>query len=258
MATTILRVSLGGNTYDESSPKFVSRFVAEAGFDGDLSNGNEQSQLQWNYFSEASDEAGRSRQLGGIHFRRGNIAGIKQGITLGHATLIDFGVRSETGKPAKSKTIEDNLPRLRFGTFKKDEITGLPSNKSGEVEMYGFRGNDKLISINKNHDYSADEEITMFGGHGRDSFIISMAANGSPNVRIADLEPSEDGEGWKDKIVFKDYKSPKNIKDFLTINKTSSPEGLPYSEISFDDLDISLQIDGDWTKNHLLNAFDTV
>jgi hypothetical protein len=39
--------------------------------------------LAWNTFSEAADEAGLSRRLGGIHFRNGDLQGRAMGRRIG-------------------------------------------------------------------------------------------------------------------------------------------------------------------------------
>ena len=104
--------------------------------------------LEWETFSEASDEAGISRIYGGIHFEDGDL----NGRTLGR----------EAAKNVWEETQVVITPNTIIGTNNNDNLIGSLANDL----IYGNRGEDTLLGNDGND--------LLYGGKGND--IINGAA----------------------------------------------------------------------------------
>ena len=189
-SAVIMRDALGGNYYPTNSESFKSRFSSKKGFDSESSNGNELTNLSWEYLSEQAEEAGFSRMLGGIHMRSGNLTGMILGTEIGHRVinrrkLENDGINLE-GRV--NKLLDPLQPELQFGTLGKDELTGLRSIQEGLGEVYGFAGDD-VISYQLRGNQGLTR-INLFGGMGHDHFLID-GDPGGPIIRIGDYELNE-------------------------------------------------------------------
>jgi len=173
-AATVLRGLLGTNELNASItlPNEVARFDP-LGFDGQSGSNGAAITISWDYLSGAAEQAAQSRLYGGIHFLDGNWLGQIVGIEAGTATLTRLDQLlsgSEAAAPAPLQT---------FGTMAADQLTGPPQAEAG-VELYGFAGDDVLIS-------GGSPMAQLFGGEGLDTFVI----NSNEPTWIRDFQSSE-------------------------------------------------------------------
>ncbi|MCL2924796.1 MAG: calcium-binding protein [Trichodesmium sp. MAG_R04] len=98
--------------------------------------------LEWETFSEASDEAGLSRIYGGIHFEDGDLNGRRLG--------------REVAKNVWEETQVVITPNTIIGTNNNDNLIGSVANDL----IYGNRGEDTLLGNNGND--------LLYGGKGND------------------------------------------------------------------------------------------
>jgi hypothetical protein len=159
-AATVLRELLGTNQFGASItlPNEAARFDP-LGFDGQSGSNGPAITLSWDYLSGAAEQAGQSRLYGGIHFVDGNWLGQIVGIEAGTATLNRLQ-QLIGGSPTAS-----TQPVQIFGTMAADVITGPQQTEAG-VQLYGFAGDDVLIS-------GGSPMAQLFGGEGVDTFVIS-------------------------------------------------------------------------------------
>lgn len=184
-ASTVMKEVFASNRFDFESEDFASRFDTTDGFNGDPTDGNELTRLNWQYFSLAAEEAGMSRLYGGIHMQEGNWLGLKYGIQIGHAALLKVHalMRGEGARAPNGSAIWfGRSPKFVFGTMSEDDLTDAEVMKD-RGEMYGFFGNDTLTTGST----LLAASIEMFGGYGQDKFVL----NGDAELAIRDYEPGE-------------------------------------------------------------------
>lgn len=158
------------------------RFDKNEGFNGDHADGNENTTLSYDTFSQAADAAGFSRLLGGIHCMQGNILGLEIGAQVGHKTvtfLREIFGETDLGADPVANVFNDII----FGTGKEDTLTANCVEGS-PVEVYGFYGDDVLIVYDPPEDNCGP--VNLFGGDGADTFKIGR------RVTIQDYEENKD------------------------------------------------------------------
>jgi len=168
-AAGVLRNLLGSNVFGQSVTlaDSASRFDPN-GFDGVAGSGDPIT-LSWATFSQAAEQAGLSRLLGGIHFNDGNLQGQIIGAQVGAITNAKLDLLFNSS-PVPSQTASQ-----LFGTMEADILDTITA-PTGLQEIYGFGGNDLLIGGGNGTQY-----WDLFGGDGVDSFLIK--AGGSTLVR---------------------------------------------------------------------------
>lgn len=184
-ASTVLKETFASNYFGYQSHSFNSRFDLDDGFDGDPSNGNEFTDLSWEYLSLAAEEAGMSRLYGGIHMQEGNWIGLKFGIEIGHASLAKVKALmrgNAVSTPDFSAVWFEKSPKLLFGTMSADELSAHNVTRR-HAEVYGFYGDDTLNSGTS----SRVKSVELFGGYGQDTFVLS----GDARLKIRDYELGE-------------------------------------------------------------------
>jgi len=176
--------------------------------------------LEWETFSEASDEAGLSRLYGGIHFEDGDINGRSLGRQVG----------GEVWEEAQSLL----NPNKIMGTRRDDELIGTNANDlihsgRGDDTIQGLDGND-LIHSGKGDDIinagggrdiigsdKGDDIIT--GGTGADTFDFRA---GYGDDIITDFEDGIDMIRLRGGLEFED----------LTIAQVGSDTSITTEELS--------------------------
>lgn len=132
--------------------------------------------LFWETFSEAADEAGLSRQFGGIHVRSGDLEGRALGRIVADAAWkqAQFFINGGGIVPLIDGTPgNDNL----FGTIANEVIRGLAGNDNlfgngGEDRILGGTGNDALYGNSGNDELDGgDDDDLLFGNGGNDQLI---------------------------------------------------------------------------------------
>jgi len=171
-AMVALRLILGTNVFDFVTEPFQCRFDTSGGFDGDESNGNEYTTLDFKYLSEATDAAGFSRLLGGIHMMQGNIVGLEMGTKIGHGVV--GHVRGLFGEDVGDDPVNDVDSDILFGTGGDDAIT-VPCNVDGNSEAYGYYGGDTLEYLGGSLGQLCGQ-VTLFGGDDEDTFRVGDVA----------------------------------------------------------------------------------
>ncbi len=178
-ASAILTNLLGTNVFGFSTTLAdqQARFDPN-GFDG-IANGSsgDPITLSWAYFNTAAEQAGLSRLYGGIHFNQGNLLGQIMGLQVGDFMTSQLNTLF-TGKQTKSAT------ELLFGTTNQDrlEYDTITGSNVDTLKIYGFGGDDILIAN------GGFESTELFGGDGRDVFVISDNARGT---KIRDYQDNE-------------------------------------------------------------------
>jgi len=182
-ASTVISKVLQSNFFDYRSENFISRFDLNDGFDGDTENGNEETNLYWEFLSLAAEEAGMSRLYGGIHMMEGNWIGLQMGVRTGHAALSKVDALIDGTASAINDDNEwlSQAPELLFGTMKADDLEVVPA-EGALSEVYGFYGNDVL----RVSDTSAGH-VSLLGGDGVDTFVIA----GDSDIQIRDYQRDE-------------------------------------------------------------------
>ena len=168
-AMVVLRLILETNVFDFVSEPFKCRFDTDGGFDGDETNGNEYTTLDFKYLTEATDAAGFSRLLGGIHMMQGNMVGLEMGTKIGHGVV--GLVRDLFGEDVGDDPVDDIDSDIVFGTGGDDEMD-IECNADGNSEAYGYYGADTL-------QYMGGEicgKVTLFGGDDADTFRVGDVA----------------------------------------------------------------------------------
>ena len=199
------------------------------GFDGIPGFGGSAITLSWPYFTYAAEQAGLSRLYGGIHFRDGNLLGQIVGLQVGSKVANKTqSLFNAFGSPAGAET---GAPVQIFGTMDNDEILGLSLGQS-PVEIYGFGGNDLLIS-------GGESDHNLFGGFGTDTFAI----NSIGNTRIMDFQLNES-------IIFAN-----NLLDISLITTATSwtiGNGIkaPLTTLFVDNTKVAT-VDGNWSLAQL-------
>ena len=246
-SAVVLRNTLGSNYYPSESRAFISRFSDKDGFDGLASNGNEERTLKWTYFSQQAEEAGFSRMLGGIHMASGNLEGMKLGITIGHRVLERIKIENEVGLLSSeiTKTLDDRVPELVFGTLDSDFLIGVFSGNDASGQIYGFDGDD-IIGFDL-ADGAAPESIDIFGGSGNDRFLIIPSS--STLIRIADYEDGEVIEISRDLSI-------KSLQE-IEVETLSSASGLGFTRVSAGER-LLFELDGIFNNSHLLESIQIV
>ena len=153
-ATTITHI-LGTNVFHktitalDSDSRFDSR-----GFDGNPDT-NSTVSIGWKYSTDGAQDAGDSREAGGIHFEDGNYWGLRLGAHVGHfvSTKVDALFNG-------SELVDDDL-QILVGTMGEDTLIG----ESLGIKIYGLSGDD-IIQSERN-------DVQMFGGFGDDTFRLS-------------------------------------------------------------------------------------
>ena len=179
-AEVVLRLLLRTNVFDFVSEPFLCRFDTAGGFDGDASNGNEYTTLDFETLSQAADAAGFSRLLGGIHMMQGNLAGLEMGTKVGHGVVSHL--RDLFGEDVGEDPVGDvhDEGYLLFGTGGNDAVS-VPCNPVGLTEAFGYYGDDTLEFIG-----GVDcGSVHLFGGSGADIFRVGTVAT------IQDYEPED-------------------------------------------------------------------
>ena len=179
-AEVVLRLLLRTNVFDFVSEPFLSRFDTTGGFDGDASNGNEYTTLDFETLSQAADAAGFSRLLGGIHMMQGNLAGLEMGTKVGHGVVSHL--RDLFGEDVGEDPVGDvhDEGYLLFGTGGNDAVS-VPCNPVGLTEAFGYYGDDTLVFLGG----VECGPVSLFGGEGADIFRIGKVAT------IQDYEPED-------------------------------------------------------------------
>ncbi len=177
-AASVITNLLGTNVLGTSvTLKDQESRIDPNGFDGQPGLDGSAITLSWPYFTYAAEQAGISRLYGGIHFRDGNLLGQIVGLQVGSKVANKTqGLFNAFGSPTG---VETGAPAQIFGTMDNDILTGL-STGQGPVEIYGFGGNDLLISGGESHH-------NLYGGFGIDTFAI----NSIGNTRIMDFQQNE-------------------------------------------------------------------
>ena len=156
--------------------------------------------LEWNTFSEASDQAGISRIYGGIHFEDGDLNGRALG--------------REVAEHVWEKTQGVITPNTIIATNEKDNLIGsvtndlIYSNRSDDI-VFGNEGNDMLCG-GKGNDivnggagadliYGDFGDDILIGGVGGDNF--HFRSNDGNNI-ITDFEDGIDVIGLGDGLSF--------------------------------------------------------
>ena len=221
LGTNVLGTSV--TLQDQESQYDPNGFDGIPGFDGSAIT------LSWPYFTYAAEQAGLSRLYGGIHFRDGNLLGQIVGLQVASEVANKTqGLFNSVGSPTG---VETGAPVQIFGTMDNDILTGL-STGQGPVEIYGFGGNDLLISGGVSHH-------NLYGGFGIDTFAI----NSIGNTRIMDFQQNES-------ILFANA-----LLDVSMITATTSWEAgngvqAPLTTL-FNDNNIVATVDGNWTLAQL-------
>ncbi|EJK74535.1 hypothetical protein THAOC_03780 [Thalassiosira oceanica] len=171
-AMVVLRLILGTNVFGFVTEPFQCRFDTSGGFDGDASNGNEYTTLDFKYLSEATDAAGFSRLLGGIHMMQGNIVGLEMGTKIGHGVV--GHVRSLFGEDVGDDPVNDIDSDILFGTG-GDDVISVPCNVDGNSEAYGYYGDDTLEYLGGSLGQLCGQ-VTLFGGDDEDTFRVGDVA----------------------------------------------------------------------------------
>ena len=199
----------GNNTYGGSVVLADdSSLYSENGFDG-LEGVGEDIVLTWDTFSQAAGQAGLSRLYGGIHTRSGDLIGQIMGYKIGSIVTSKVDQLLYGSSPS----FEADHPKQNFGTMKSDLIS-VDHNSDGfsVQELYGFRGNDTLVS-------SGDSSFHLYGGMGVDEFQIGI----NSDVTIRDYEYMEQitlSENFLDddslgQILFQDSGTPEPFTDVM-------------------------------------------
>mmetsp|Transcript_21980 Transcript_21980/g.47755 ORF Transcript_21980/g.47755 Transcript_21980/m.47755 type:complete len:213 (+) Transcript_21980:1566-2204(+) len=205
---------------------FKSRFDLTDGFDGDPSNGNEDTMLYWKTFSQAADAAGYSRQLGGIHMLQGNVLGLEMGTQVGHLTLAYlrqlFGEDNLGQEP-----VADVLNDIIFGTGRDDALLVAPCVQGSPVEVYGLYGDD-ILEFN---DSGECGRVSLFGGDGADTFRVGARA------------------------IIQDYETLENIVLLQETGSISTSIADSVTTVLVDGVAV-VDVDGVWDESQLNIAFD--
>ena len=170
-AMVVLRLILGTNVFGFVTEPFQCRFDTSGGFDGDEANGNEYTTLDFKYLSEATDAAGFSRLLGGIHMMQGNMVGLEMGTKIGHGVV--GHIRDLFGENVGDDPVNDIDSDILFGTGVDDAIT-VPCNVDGNSEAYGYYGEDTLQYLGAFGQLCG--QVTLFGGDDADTFRVGDVA----------------------------------------------------------------------------------
>ncbi len=206
------------------------------GFDGQPGLGGSAITMSWPYLSYAAEQAGQSRLYGGIHFRDGNLLGQIVGLQVG-AKLINK-TQSLFNAFGSATGVGSGSPVQIFGTMDNDKITGL-SQGQGSVEIYGFGGNDLLIS-------GGESSHNLYGGLGIDTFVI----NSIGNTRIMDFQQSES-------ILFANNLVDTSMITTTTVWGNDNGVQAPLTTL-YSDNKIVTTVDGSWTLAQLnLGQLDT-
>ena len=226
----------GHSTFSAAGAEILQRFTGDDRFGASVTFAPGESRfeagvtptetvtLEWETFSEASDEAGFSRLYGGIHFEDGDI----------NARSLGRQVAGEVWEETQSLITSNRI----IGTTGNDELTGTDATEyihsfGGDDTIQGLDGND-LIHSGKGNDIidagggrdviggdRGDDTIT--GGTGADMFDFRR---GFGNDIITDFENGIDLIRLRGDLEFED----------LTIAQVGSD-----TSITADELSITLQ-----------------
>jgi len=248
-AASIFVELLDSNSFPVESLPFISRFSLPDGFDGDPENGNEEATLSWNYYSQAALEAGISRLYGGIHMMDGNWQALIAGTRIGHFSLRKTEALF-AGRSLDRDRTDRGLPVLVFGTMGDDVELGPARQKRGKhnaaprAEVYGFGGDDILTAPNG----KGSQKIELFGGDGRDTFVIGRA----PGVIIRDYEAGET------LVVAKRNRSRRPMRqskrDGLSVRVVQNIHG-PVTHLHIGG-ELAAYLDGEWSLSQLEDAIE--
>lgn len=234
-AAGVLRNLLGSNIFDQSVTlaDSASRFDPN-GFDGVAGSGNPIT-LDWATFSQAAEQAGLSRLLGGIHFTDGNWRGQIMGAQVGAITNAKLDLLfSGTLDPSLPLAHLSQAANQLFGTMAADSL-GTSTTATGLQEIYGFGGNDLLIGGGTGTPY-----WDLFGGDGLDSFLIK--AGGSTLVRDYQI-----GETiWFDASLLP---AGSDLGAVQLSNSSGDPSQL-FTHLTFQNQTL-VSLDGAWTRDQL-------
>ncbi|MCS5706833.1 vanadium-dependent haloperoxidase [Synechococcus sp. FGCU-3] len=194
------------------------------GFDG-IANGSSGNPitLSWAYFNTAAEQAGLSRLYGGIHFNQGNLLGQIMGLQVGDFITSQLNTLF-TGTQTKSAA------ELLFGTTSQDrlEYDTITGSNVDTLKIYGFGGDDILIAN------GGFESTELFGGDGRDVFVISDNARGT---KIRDYQENE-------LIAF-----DPSI-DIARITTVLSESGPAFTSLNYNNKELAT-LDGHWIADSL-------
>ena len=234
-AAGVLRNLLGSNVFGQSVTlaDSASRFDPN-GFDGVAGSGDPIT-LSWATFSQAAEQAGMSRLLGGIHFNDGNLQGQIIGAQVGAITNAKLDLLF-------SGNVDPSLPLAHlsqaasqlFGTMEADILDTITA-PTGLQEIYGFGGNDLLIGGGNGTQY-----WDLFGGDGIDSFLIK--AGGSTLVR--DYQIGETIRFDASLLAFNDLGA-------VQINNSVGEAAQSFTHLSFQGQTL-VSLDGTWNRDQLI------
>mmetsp|Transcript_11764 Transcript_11764/g.15512 ORF Transcript_11764/g.15512 Transcript_11764/m.15512 type:complete len:295 (-) Transcript_11764:855-1739(-) len=225
-ASVVLRHLLGTNLFNYETEPFISRFDLTDGFDGNSANGNEETTLSYDTFSQAADAAGYSRLLGGIHMMQGNILGLEMGSRVGHSTMKYLRKLFDDDNIGVDP-VNDVMNDIVFGTGRDDVSLVAHCGQDGPVEVYGFYGNDVL----EFSESGICGPVSLFGGDGADTFRVGAKCT-IQDYEIVDIIKLNMGEGS------------------ITTSVTNS-----VTTVSIDGDEV-VDVDGVWTSDDLNIVFE--
>lgn len=164
---------------------FVTFEPGESRFEPDMTP-EEAVTLEWETFSEAADEAGRSRIYGGIHFEEGDFNGRLLGREVGQAVWSQAQFYIQGGE-AEADTQDTPI----FGSSEDDVFDAADSRDrftgNGELVFAGAgndlidaslgSGNNRIYAQAGNDLLFAGNSDRLLGGNGDDSFFVTDGGN---------------------------------------------------------------------------------